>query len=182
LSLTGLRADGSDKAGFWLPFSLSVRFAVAFTGIVVFWWLANGQDVQRLIPLPTFPGRAGQIAPTLIEGALGIAFSIWLIALTWEFRARSAAKVTSPTFPAPIQSEGWKQGRWILLLAPVSIGIAAFAPHILQFLWPSYPVGVSKFARMAFDLLILLAIFFNPSKKKTAVQPTETSGVSNSEP
>src|ERR1035438_3242311 len=106
----------------WLPLSWGARFILAIAGCIASFWLASRQNAHKLPALPSFHDRLMLVAPTLIEGAVGILFLIWIGLLFREAGERATPKIISKATVA----EAAKMKRW------TAVKTALFVVYILS--------------------------------------------------
>jgi len=174
MTLATQESKSSEISKSWLPFSLSVRFAISIAGVSIFWWLASRHDVHQLHFVPAFKDRLAQAAPALIEGAVGFAFTIWFFILTVEYKVRSTPKlaVTSATIDSlqPEKSRKWMSWKLLAFAIWLSVGLLYFGADYIKYLWPLCPPWVDKASRGSFDLIMFIMFFFDivlENKKKS---------------
>ena len=151
----------------WLPLSWGARFILAIAGCIASFWLASRQNAHNLPALPSFHDRLMLVAPTLIEGAVGILFLIWIGLLIREAGERATPKIISSATAA----ETAKKKRWTAVkTALFVVFILATVPTVggvyFKYLWPGYPEWISHAARPIFDMLSTLGAIFGSIRRK----------------
>jgi tetratricopeptide (TPR) repeat protein len=176
MSQTSAVTQSTVKKAAQKPLSWDVQLLIALTGAIASFWLASRQNAHKLPPLPTFHERFWLIAPTLLEGATGILFAIWLGLLIREAGARSTPKVVpGETAAETARKKRWTAFKWVTFVVFVLATIASFGGDYFRYLWPSYPAWVSRSAHPIFDLIALLGFFaesYNRGKKQSPQQGT----------
>ncbi|MGO9776150.1 MAG: hypothetical protein ACLQGT_06285 [Terracidiphilus sp.] len=161
----------------WLPLSWGARFILAIAGCIASFWLASRQNAHNLPALPSFHDRLMLVAPTLIEGAVGILFLIWIGLLIREAGERATPKIISSATAA----ETAKKKRWTAVkTALFVVFILATVPTVggvyFKYLWPGYPEWISHAARPIFDMLGTLGAIFGSIRRYRSQKPEPGTG------
>lgn len=167
----------NDSKKSWLPLSWGVRFTIAAAGVAVSFWLASQQDVHKLPALPAFHDRLMQVAPTLIEGATGILFLIWIGLLFREAGERATPKIiNSATAAEAAKKKRWTALKTALFVTYILVTIPSFGGGYFQYLWPGYPQWISHAARPVFDALTFLGAFVASVRRNRSQKPQPGTG------
>ena len=161
----------------WLPLSWGAQFILAIAGCIASFWLASRQNPHKLPALPSFHDRLMLVAPTLIEGAVGILFLIWIGFLFREAGESATPKIISRATAA----EAAKKKRWTNLRSGLFvIYILATVPAVggvyFKYLWPGYPEWISHAARPVFDALTFLGAIFASTRRRRNQKPEQGTG------
>jgi hypothetical protein len=143
------------------------RFILAIAGVIASFWLASRQNAHKLPALPTFHERFWQVAPTLLAGAVGILFLIWLGLLLREAGVRSTPKLISSTTAAEAtKKKRWTNVKWVLFVLFILATVPSLGGEYIKYLWPSYPEWITHAARPAFDLLGVLGALAASTRRR----------------
>jgi len=161
----------------WLPLSWGARFILAIAGCIASFWLASRQNVHKLPALPTFHDRLMLVAPTLIEGAVGILFLIWIGLLFREAGERATPKIiSSSTAAEAAKKKRWTTVKTALFVVYILVTIPSFGGAYFQYLWPGYPEWISHAARPIFDVLTFLGAFVGSTRRRRNQKPEPGTG------
>jgi Tfp pilus assembly protein PilF len=177
MSLASGESKKNNSKKSWLPLSWGVRFMIAVAGVAVSFWLASRQDVHHLPALPTFQERFWVVAPTLLAGAVGILFLIWIGLLFREAGERSTPKIiNSATAAEAAKKKRWTVVKTALFVIYILVTVPSFGGFYFKYLWPGYPEWISHAARPIFDALTFLGAFVASTRRRRNQKPEPGTG------
>jgi Tfp pilus assembly protein PilF len=177
MSLPTRESKKSDSKKSWLSLSWGIRFMIAAAGVAVSFWLASRQDVHHLPALPTFQERFWVVAPTLLAGAVGILFLIWIGFLFREAGERATPKIiNSETAAEAAKNKRWTALKTALFVIYILVTVPSFGGLYFKYLWPGYPEWISHMTRPIFDALTFLGAFVASVRRNRSQKPQPGTG------
>jgi hypothetical protein len=140
--------------------SWDLRFIVALVGAALSFWLASRQNVHNLPPPPTFNERFLLVAPTLLEGVVGLLFLTWMGLLLREAMASDAPRlVPNLTVREAAKRRCWTAIKWLFFAFLILAIGASLGGDLIRYLWPSYPLRTSELPIRIVELFGLFGVF-----------------------
>ena len=177
MSLATGEGKKNDSRKSWLSLSWGTQFTIAIAGAVLCFWLASRQDAHHLPALPDFHDRLTAVAPTLIEGAVGILFLIWIGLLFREAGERAKPRIiSSATVAEETKKKRWTSVRSVLFVVFIVATVPTIGGAYFKYLWPGYPEWISHATRPIFDILGPLGALFGSIRRNRSRKPEQGTG------